>query len=154
MTALSRSKTIIYSCGSLYTSIILASAYAVSLLPSRPPRHFDTRCFCSIRYKIGKREEWRHSTLSMPSARRLTRTIFPPTPDGVKRKEWKPNQLISHLVYFPDGQVKVDTDKLEELGIKCIAAESRLRSKSGAPKFDEESVRQALLRITTASSSE
>ncbi|KAJ1585560.1 hypothetical protein NDA11_005898 [Ustilago hordei] len=148
VTALSRSKTIIYSCGSLWTSIVpclclrsiatsIATSstlrYKVLLLNSVQDR--ETRGMDAVDFVQAIRGSLNHSDQ--------------PTPVGGKGEEWKLNQLISHVVYFPDGQVKVDVEKLEALGIRCIAAKSQSRSKSGAPKFDEESVRTALRRITT-----
>lgn len=150
VSALSRSKTIIYSCGSLWTSIVpclCLRSIATSIATSS-----------TLRYKVLLLNSVQDRETKGMDALDFVEAICgslnqsdQPTPEGVKREGWKPNQLVSHLVYFPEGQVKVDVQKLEAMGIKCIAAESKLRSKSGAPKFDEESVRQALLRITTQS---
>ena len=75
-----------------------------------------------------------------------------PTQAATFPTEYHASRLITHLVYFEDGHVKVDRSKLEDMGIRCVPAKSRLRSKNGAPKFDEESVRQALLQITRGAS--
>lgn len=149
VTALGRCQTLIYSCGSLWTSVVpcLALRNIATSIAASP----------SLRYKIlllnsvQDRETRGMDALGFISAicDSLNRSDQP-SQESARKEQWKPYQLISHLVYFPEGQVKVDAEKLADLGIRCVPAETRLRSKNGAPKFDEETVRQALIRITTA----
>jgi hypothetical protein len=58
----------------------------------------------------------------------------------------QPRQLISHLVYHPKGQVVVDVQKIEELGISCV----RIPERPGKVAFTEGDVRYALRVITKA----
>jgi len=151
VTALGRCQTLIYSCGSLWTSIVpcLALRNIATSIAASP----TLRCKILLLNSVQDRETRGMDALDFINAicDSLNRSDQP-SQEGARTEQWKAYQLVSHLVYFPEGQVKVDVEKLEDLGITCVQAESKLRSKSGAPKFDEESVRQALFRITTASS--
>ncbi|KAJ9478046.1 hypothetical protein PHBOTO_001612 [Pseudozyma hubeiensis] len=143
VSALTRSRTLIYSCGSLWTSIIPClslRSIATSIATS-----------ASLTYKVlllnsvQDRETRGMNAVDFVEAicRSLNESDSPNTRGG-----WEARRLISHVVYFKDGQVEVEKERLEEMGIRCVVAESSLRSKDGTPKFDEESVREALRKIT------
>ncbi|CDS00659.1 uncharacterized protein SPSC_03136 [Sporisorium scitamineum] len=147
VSALNRSRTIIYSCGSLWTSIVpcLCLRSIATSIATSP----------SLRYKVLLLNSVQDRETNGMSAVDFVKAICGslnesdvPSGGQERREGWQPNRLISHLVYFLDGQVEVDVGQLERMDIRCVVATSRLRSKNGTPKFDEESVREALRTIT------
>lgn len=151
--ALGRSQTLIYSCGSLWTSIMpcVALRNIATSIATSPGLKYKVLLLNSVH----DRETRGMHALDVVNAlcSSLNQSDHPSHhhPHPANSHSWPPNLLISHLVYFPHGQLKVDTHRLEQMGIRCVAAHSRLTTKTGAPKFDEQSVRDALHRITTGS---
>lgn len=140
--ALSRSRTMIYSCGSLWTSIVPClslRSIATSIATSR-----------SLTYKVlllntvQDRETRGMSAIDFVDA---ICTSLNQSDSPNLQAAYPPNQLITHLVYFQDGQVDVDKHRFQQMGITCVAANSSLRNKSGTPMFDEASVSDALRQI-------
>uniref|UniRef100_V5ERN8 Uncharacterized protein n=2 Tax=Kalmanozyma brasiliensis (strain GHG001) TaxID=1365824 RepID=V5ERN8_KALBG len=139
LAALGRSRTLIYSCGSLWTSIVpcLALRSVASSIATSP----------TLRWKVLLLNSVQDRETRGMDARDFVEAIC----GSLNRSdpgEWQVRRLITHVAYFEDGQVGVDERALEELGVRCVRVKPRLRGKDGLPKFDEESVREALAKIT------
>lgn len=149
VTALSRSTTLIYSCGSLWTSIApcLCLRSIATAIATSPGLRYKVLLLNSVL----DRETGGMDAVGFVEA--ICASLNQGDVPGGEGSVWAPGRLVSHLVYFVDGQVKVDVEKLEGMGVRCVVAESRLRSKSGTPKFDEQSVREALRTITAEAAS-
>lgn len=141
LAALGRSRTLIYSCGSLWTSIVpcLALRSVATSIATSP----------TLRWKVLLLNSVQDRETRGMDARRFVDAIC----GSLNRSdpgEWQVERLITHVVYFEDGQVAVDEMALEEMGVRCVRVEPRLRGKGGTPKFDEGSVREALAKITAS----
>ncbi|TKY87283.1 hypothetical protein EX895_003960 [Sporisorium graminicola] len=153
VTALSRNKTIIYSCGSLWTSIVpcLSLRCIATSIATSPTLKFKVLLLNSVQDRETKGMDALDFVKAICGS--LNQSDVPSGAQAEGRTGWAESRLITHLIYFEQGQVGVDVARLEEMGIRCVVAESRLRSKSGTPKFDEESVREALRKVTSEASS-
>lgn len=142
--ALGRCQTLIYSCGSLWTSII----------PCLALRSIGTTIATStkLRYKvlllntIHDRETRGMDALDFVSA--ICDSLnHSDQPELADTQAYTPNQFITHIVYFPAASIAVDTHRLNEMGITCIPAASTT-SKNGTPIFDQDALTAALHHIT------
>ncbi|SNX82977.1 uncharacterized protein MEPE_01683 [Melanopsichium pennsylvanicum] len=153
--SLSRSKTLIYSCGSLWTSIVpcLALRSVATTIATSPTLHYKVLLLNSV----PDRETRGMDAVDFINAicgslNDSDQPTAAQNEDTKSKPRWRVGQLVTHLVYFEEGEVKVDAKRLEEMGVKCVVAEINLTSKKGVPKFDEESVKQALFKIITLES--
>lgn len=141
LAALRKTETLIYSCGSLYTSIApllilqgVGNAIAHSQTMRRKVLLLNTQL---------DRETGGYDALDF--IRAITHACSSSTSEETCAG-LQPRQLISHLVYHPKGQVVVDVEKVEELGISCI----RIPDRPGKVAFTEGDVRYALRVIVKA----
>ncbi|PWY98484.1 UPF0052-domain-containing protein [Testicularia cyperi] len=151
VSTLVRSQTLIYSCGSLWTSII--PCLCLRGVATAIARSSTLRYKVLLLNSVHDRETNGMSALDVVNAisSSLNHSDNPALTLASDLHGYQPSSFITHIVYFPDGQIKVDIDKFEALGIQCVIATSSMRTKSGYPKFDEDSVRQALSSITGSS---
>ncbi|KAK4056902.1 hypothetical protein OIO90_002152 [Microbotryomycetes sp. JL221] len=148
------STCLVYSCGSLYTSIIpclalrgvgtaIATApalrYRILLLNSHHDRETPNsytaldfveaiRSTCSEAFDLTTIDQGRDMG-------------FGGTERGTGTRRLDAREVVSHVVYLQDGQIPVDVDMLETMGIHCVA----VNSQSGM--FDEYCVAQALSEV-------
>lgn len=153
VTALARSKTIIYSCGSLWTSLVpcLSLRSVASSIATSPTLQYKVLLLNTVQ----DRETRGMHAVDFITAicGSLNRSDHPTDGGRGGVQGWKMDRLITHLVYFEEGEVKVDRQRLEtEMGVRCVAMEPRLRGENGLPMFDEGVVREALVQITRQSS--
>ncbi|KAF9200875.1 hypothetical protein BGZ49_008883 [Haplosporangium sp. Z 27] len=143
--ALAQMETLIYSIGSLYTSIIpclILKDVGRGIAESR-----------SLKNKIfmlngtNDRETPDYTALDFIWA--LTGALnyslklsgqFWPT-------EHKPSKYITHLIYLDNSEVHVDTWGIEKLGIECVPCLGRKESSSSGPIYDEEQLSKTLESI-------
>lgn len=147
LSSLSRCRTLIYSCGSLYTSLIPSLALrGVATSIAHSP---------SLRYKIlllnttNDRETPGYTALDFVRAigHALNMSDRPHEEEG-QEEGYKPRDFITHIVYYPRGEVVLDRDKVEAMGIECVAVGGHAKTAPAKPpKFTEEDVRWALDRI-------
>ncbi|OCB89249.1 UPF0052-domain-containing protein [Sanghuangporus baumii] len=137
---------IIYSCGSLWTSIIpcltlkgVASAIARSRI---------------VKAKIfllnSKNDRETNGYTAADYIKAITRTLNTHYASLGTYTSYPVSAFITHLVYLRGGQVPLDTDQITNMGVRCIEVESSkpgTADRSGVPMFDAESVRTALRRI-------
>ncbi|KAF9994176.1 hypothetical protein BGZ65_010225, partial [Modicella reniformis] len=140
--ALAEMETLVYSIGSLYTSIIpclILKDVSHGIAESR-----------SLKNKIfmlngtNDRETPDYTALDFIWA--LTGALnyslklsgqFWPT-------EHKPSKYITHLIYLDNSEVQVDTWGIEKLGIECVPCIGRPDSSSGRPIYDEKKLNRVL----------
>ncbi|KAF9354022.1 hypothetical protein BGX26_008217 [Mortierella sp. AD094] len=143
--SLAQMETLIYSIGSLYTSIIpclILKDVGRGIAESR-----------SLKNKIfmlngtNDRETPDYTALDFIWA--LTGALnyslklsgqFWPT-------EHKPSKYITHLIYLDNSEVQVDTWGIEKLGIECVPCMGRKDSSSSGPIYDEEQLNKTLESI-------
>ncbi|KAG1889201.1 UPF0052-domain-containing protein [Suillus subluteus] len=141
---LSTSEVLVYSCGSLWTSIIpclalrgVASAIAGSRL---------------LRVKAlllnGSNDRETDGYTAVDYIRAITSVLnsqYPP--NGLGNVPLYPiSAFITHLVYLEGTKVAVDVEAITPLGIKCILVGKRSES-TGIPRYDAAVVQQAIEEI-------
>lgn len=142
---LSLNDVLVYSCGSLWTSIIpclalkgVANAIArsrslkakVLLLNSRNDRETDG--YTAVDYI---------TTI----VRTLNTPYHSQTYGGLGRVEttYPVSAFVTHLVYLKGTLVEVDVARITALGVRCVQVEGSL-DKTNQPQFDAACVRQAV----------
>lgn len=133
---LHRCRTLLYSCGSLWTSIVpcLALRGIASAICSSP----------SLQYKIlllnttPDRETWGLDAIG------FVRVIARSMQHSDRLDSLDMRRVVTHVVYSPQGSISIDVAELEALGIRCVPVQLPLDSL----RFDERSVREALKKIS------
>jgi 2-phospho-L-lactate transferase/gluconeogenesis factor (CofD/UPF0052 family) len=133
-------KTLLYSCGSLWTSIIpcLALRGVATAITTSP----------SLRYKvlllntIPDRETFGLNGVDFVKviARAMSHS------DG--RETVPLSQAVTHVIYSPEGRIPLDVDILSKLGVRSVA----VHLSPNHLYFSEEQVRKALESIVQSSS--
>ncbi|KAF8932838.1 hypothetical protein CPC16_003795 [Podila verticillata] len=133
--ALAEMETLVYSIGSLYTSIIpclILKDVGRGIAESR-----------SLKNKIfmlngtNDRETPDYTALdfiwaitnAMNHSLKLSGQFWP--------NEYKPAKYITHLIYLDNSEVQVDTWGIEKLGIECVPCTGRRDPSSDRPIYDE-----------------
>ncbi|KAG1725566.1 uncharacterized protein EDB91DRAFT_1239786 [Suillus paluster] len=144
---LSTSEVLVYSCGSLWTSIIpclalrgVASAIAGSRL---------------LRVKVlllnGKNDRETDGYNAVDYIRAIASVLNPQhPPNGLGNAPTYPiSAFITHLVYLKGTKVEVDVEAITTLGVKCILVgkTSERVLDPGVPQYDAPLVRQAMEEI-------
>jgi len=148
ITSLSTRDVLLYSCGSLWTSII--PCLALRGLTSAIARSRTLRAKILLLNAQNDRETDGYSAVDYVNA--ITRTL------DLQEVAQSPNQafpvsaFITHLVHLKGTVVAVDRHKLKDMGIRCIEVESRKRGHTeadgkAAPLFDADCVHRALRMI-------
>ncbi|KAI8606125.1 hypothetical protein EDD21DRAFT_288082, partial [Dissophora ornata] len=143
--SLSEMETLVYSIGSLYTSIIpclILKDVGRGIAESR-----------SLKNKIfmlnGTNDRETPEYTALDFIRALTSALnyslklsvqFWPT-------EHKPSRYITHLIYLDNSEVQVDSWGIEKLGIECVPCVGRRDPSSGRPIYDEDNLNKILESI-------
>lgn len=150
--SLARAQTLIYSCGSLYTSIIpsLALRGVAAAIASSP----------MLRYKVlllntsNDRETPDYTAVDFIEAisHALIMSDSPAGHDGVSESPYCASDFITHVVYHRSGQLTLDLSKVQGLGIEAVAVGdgSAEQTSKKTPRFTEADVREALAKITSS----
>ncbi|PWN52205.1 UPF0052-domain-containing protein [Violaceomyces palustris] len=142
---LKTSETLVYSCGSLWTSIL--PCLCLRGVATWIARSRTLRSKILLLNTVQDRE-----TFGM-DAKDFVKAIVDSLNDSDvpgQRATYTPRSLVTHVVYFPRGQIKVDVQEFESMGIQCIQAhQTETQAKSTTPKFDEGAVKKALEEITS-----
>lgn len=138
---LRESELLIYSCGSLWTSIIPCLALrgvAHSIASSN-----------SLRAKIlllnsrNDRETTGYTAVDYITT--IVRTLN--ETDAREPSSRPPSAYITHLVHLKEGTVPVDQDAIAQLGIKCLCVGGNTYDEDGVARFDTTAVHKALESI-------
>jgi len=153
---LSLNDVLVYSCGSLWTSIIpclalkgVANAIArsrslrakVLLLNSRNDRETDGYTGVDYVKTIVRTLNAPHHSESYSGLGRVD-TTYPAS------------AFITHLLYLKGTTVEVDVMQIMALGVRCVEVEGSSDEKTGLPQFDAACVRQAMRDIIEADTRE
>ncbi|WVW84640.1 hypothetical protein I302_106674 [Kwoniella bestiolae CBS 10118] len=156
--SLTQRDVLVYSCGSLWTSIIpclslkgLASVIAgskklrakVLLLNSSNDR--ETPEYTASEYLSTILDMLRH----YDKPKRNKNNGPGPNQGSMAESNWKPSDLISHVIYLEGGKVNIDMDLISELGIQVVVVPSEIHGSSGGqiPLFTPESVEWAMEKV-------
>ncbi|KAF9163292.1 hypothetical protein DFQ26_002748 [Actinomortierella ambigua] len=147
LVCLAEMETMLYSIGSLYTSIIpclILKDVGRGIAESR-----------SLKNKIfmlngsNDRETPEYTALdfvwaittALNSSVRLSGLHWP--------REYAPIKYITHLIYLDNSEIEVDTWGIEKLGIECVPCKGKMDA-SGRPIYDEQDLDQVLRTIVDA----
>ncbi|KAF9193542.1 hypothetical protein BGZ51_009537 [Haplosporangium sp. Z 767] len=140
--SLAEMETLVYSIGSLYTSIIpclILKDVGRGIAESR-----------SLKNKIfmlngtNDRETPDYTALdfiwaladALNSSLKLSGQFWP--------REYRPSKYITHLIYLDNSEVQVDTWGVEKLGIECVPCVGRRDPSSDRPIYDEKNLNKTL----------
>ncbi|KAI9012970.1 hypothetical protein BC832DRAFT_528845 [Gaertneriomyces semiglobifer] len=166
-----RKRTILYGCGSLYTSILpclivpgVGRLLADSKLPIQQivmlngTHDRETHSYTALDFILAITDALNYSVVSETEQRSRTRRRYPSqgavqalacletrsngTPHHCFGRRYcvvphAPSKYITHLVFPEDGEVTVDIEKIEGLGIKCIRVATTGGQSSGFYSVDE-----------------
>ncbi|KAE8194411.1 hypothetical protein A4X06_0g3529 [Tilletia controversa] len=151
LSVLGTARTLLYSCGSLWTSIIPCLALRnVATAIARSPKLTHKILLLNTTHD---RESDGMDALGFVGAMvdTLNRCDVPPTSSsgaqGGRRgrgpSSYGPRDFITHIIYFPTGSIKIERAAIEAMGIVCVP----VPGSEGVhkPRFTEAIVRQALI---------
>ncbi|KAI9450508.1 UPF0052-domain-containing protein [Lactarius psammicola] len=150
ISGLGSNEVLVYSCGSLWTSIIpclalrgVASAIArsgtlrakVLFLNSKNDR--ETEGYTAVDYilAIARTLNERYQTEPYGLAPGNAATTYPVS------------VFVTHLVYLRGCEVQVDVARASELGVECVEVESDAVGSDGIPLYDAVCAKKALERV-------
>ncbi|TYJ58481.1 hypothetical protein B9479_000688 [Cryptococcus floricola] len=158
--ALHQRDVLVYSCGSLWTSIVpclalkgLAGQIASSrtlrakvlLLNSANDR--ETTDYAASEYVATILAMLRH--YDKPKRNRVRDQLLP-------APEWKAENLISHVVYLEGGKVPIDEGQITQSGIQmvCVPSDIHGAGQGDVPMFSNEAVQWAMAKVLEGLSQE
>ncbi|CAL1697085.1 unnamed protein product [Somion occarium] len=139
---------LVYSCGSLWTSIVPCLALrgvASAIATSR-----------SLRAKVlllnSQNDRETDGYTAFDYVETIARTLNAPyhTPyGGLKNANtiYPISAFVTHLVYLEGTTIEVDVPKITAKGVKCIKVLGTRDEKTAVPKFDAESVQKGIIEI-------
>jgi 2-phospho-L-lactate transferase/gluconeogenesis factor (CofD/UPF0052 family) len=136
ISSLYSSRTLLYSCGSLWTSIVPCLALrgvATAITTSQ-----------SLRYKILLLNTTLDRETSSLTGLDFVHVIARSMAQSDGMETLSVHRAVTHIIYSPQGQIPLDVAAVSRLGIECFAV-NLSRDKM---RFDEQQVQQALNRIT------
>ncbi|THH30392.1 hypothetical protein EUX98_g3804 [Antrodiella citrinella] len=140
---------LIYSCGSLWTSII--PCLALRGVASAIARSRSLRAKILLLNAQNDRETDGYTAIDYIST--ITRTlnaVYQPQSYGGLggvATTYPVSAFITHIVYLKNTAVEVDVGKITTLGVSCVEVEGPVDERNGRPKFDANCVRKAIERI-------
>ncbi|EIM91900.1 UPF0052-domain-containing protein [Stereum hirsutum FP-91666 SS1] len=151
--SLARNEVLVYSCGSLWTSII--PCLALRGVSTAIARSHSLRAKVLFLNSKNDRETTGYTAVDYIQA--IVRTLnarYQVEPYGLARGNaatlYPVSAFITHLVYIRGTTVKVDVRKIADMGVRCIEVESSSRSSSGTPVYDAECARTAVDEVLSS----
>lgn len=149
LAALARSTTVVYSIGSLYTSIVPSLVLRGVGAAIAAPRVRHRVLVLNSRLDRETGPAWDPMTATDFVAAIARAGAESWTPDAVGREdEWR--RYVSHLLYLEGGGTPaVDVGGLERLGIKCVRVAGRTvgEGRRAMLRYDEDALGEALETI-------
>ncbi|KAI0726018.1 UPF0052-domain-containing protein [Fomitopsis betulina] len=146
---------LVYSCGSLWTSII--PCLALKGVASAIARSRSLRAKVLLLNSKNDRETDGYTAVDYIKTivRTLNESHHSPSYSGLGRANttYPISAFITHLVYLQGTTVEVDEAEIIELGVECVQVKGMLDDKSDVPQFDADCVRSAMRRIISQSHS-
>ncbi|KAL6305673.1 hypothetical protein BKA93DRAFT_209205 [Sparassis latifolia] len=149
ITNLSLTDVLVYSCGSLWTSIIPCLALkgvANAIARSR-----------SLRAKIlllnSRNDRETHGYTAVDYINTIVRTLNTPYHKhsygglGNADTTYPASAFITHLLYLRGAAIAVDVLEITRLGVKCVEVDAPADGTTGVPQFDATCVRRAIDRV-------
>ncbi|KAG0256526.1 hypothetical protein BG011_004448 [Mortierella polycephala] len=133
--SLAEMETLVYSIGSLYTSIIPCLILKDVGRGIAESRSLKNKVF--MLNGTNDRETPDYTALdfiwaltdALNSSLKLSGQFWP--------REYRPSKYITHLIYLDNSEVQVDTWGVEKLGIECVPCVGRRDPSSDRPIYDE-----------------
>ncbi|KAK4199343.1 putative UPF0052 protein [Triangularia verruculosa] len=149
-----RTEVVVYSVGSLYTSIV------PSLILKEVGQAIETaegirKKVLILNSKLDRETRGMDASAFIKAIWRAC--VESRRPEDVEKMEWK--RVVTHLVYIDPGQVeeermkgdmpRVDVEYLERLGIRCAPVQGKAvgEGKARMMRYDEDELRETLERI-------
>jgi len=138
LTSISLRQVLVYSCGSLWTSVVPCLALrgvAEGIAKSR-----------SLKAKVlllnSKNDRETEGYTAVDFIKAIVRTLNSVHGGGAMPMSYPTSAFVTHLVYLHDTEVAVDVHKITRMGVSCVGV-----SGSQEKRFDSECVRDALKSI-------
>lgn len=147
---------LVYSCGSLWTSIIPCLALRGVADGIARSRSLRAKILLLNSQNDRETDGYTAADYILAIARTLN-TSHSPTRYGIgdATTTYPISAFITDLVYIKNTTVEIDVAKVTRLGVRCTEVEPGkhgLESTGNTPKFDAENVRRAIEKIVGASS--
>jgi len=148
ISGLSANDVLVYSCGSLWTSII--PCLSLRGVASGIARSRSLRAKVLLLNSQNDRETANYTAVDYINA--IARTLnthyhVQSYSLGNANTTYPISAFITHLVYLRGISILVDVDRIMSLGVKCIAADGQHPTADGVPVFDAGCVRRAMYEI-------
>ncbi|KAI0771043.1 UPF0052-domain-containing protein [Trametes elegans] len=149
LSSLSRYDVLVYSCGSLWTSIIPCLALKGVANGIARSRSFKAKIL--LLNSANDRETDGYSAVDY--IRTIARTLndghHAQTYGGLSKADttYPVSAFITHLVYLKGTTVEVDVRAITALGVQCVEVEGRVDERSKLPQFDAVSVAHVVHNI-------
>ncbi|KAI0321925.1 hypothetical protein OF83DRAFT_1236643 [Amylostereum chailletii] len=145
---LALNEVLVYSCGSLWTSIIPCLALrGVASAIARSP---------SLKAKVlflnSKNDRETNGYTALDHINAIVRTLnaqYQPQSYGLGNAAttFPISAFITHLVYLRGAHVEVDVQRITHLGVRCIEIASQALGRDGVPVYDAACARDALKKV-------
>ncbi|KAG0364105.1 hypothetical protein BGZ54_007834 [Gamsiella multidivaricata] len=147
--ALAEMETLVYSIGSLYTSIIPCLILKDVGRGIAESRSLKNKVFMLNGTNDRETPDYKALDFIWALTGALNYSLklsgqFWPT-------EHKPSRYITHVIYLDNSEVQVDVWEIEKLGIDCVRCTGRRDPSSGRPIYDEEHLNRLLETIMDGS---
>ncbi|KAH8101525.1 UPF0052-domain-containing protein [Cristinia sonorae] len=148
---LGQKDVLIYSCGSLWTSVV--PCLALRGVASAIARSRSLRAKVLLLNAQNDRETDGYKAVDYIStiSRTLNASYQPQsqTYGGLGRvtTTYPVSAFVTHVVYLKNTLVEVDVGKVVAMGVKCVEVTGPSDERTGLPKFDAECVRKAIQGI-------
>ncbi|KAI0259330.1 UPF0052-domain-containing protein [Gloeopeniophorella convolvens] len=141
-------EVLVYSCGSLWTSII--PCLALRGVAEAIARSHSLRAKVLFLNAKNDRETTGYDAVDYIQA--IARTLnarYQPASFGLggAATTYPVSAFVTHLVHLRGGAVHVDVPRVTELGVRCVEVESDARGRDGVPLYDAECARRAMESI-------
>ncbi|KAM5542180.1 hypothetical protein V8D89_004053 [Ganoderma adspersum] len=149
LASMSRYNVLVYSCGSLWTSIIPCLALrgvANAIAGSRSLKAKVLLLNCA-----NDRETDGYTAVDYIRviARTLNESHHWKTHGGLSKAEttYPISAFITHLVYLKGTAIDIDIPLITQLGVRCVGVEGPIDERTNLPQFDTSSVNEAIREI-------
>jgi len=139
---------LVYSCGSLWTSII--PCLSLRGVASGIARSRSLRAKVLLLNSQHDRETANYTAVDYINAIVQTLNTHYHVQSyslGNVNTTYPISAFITHLVYLRGTSIPVDAERIMSLGVKCVAVDGQQHTADAAPKFDASCVRRAMDEI-------
>lgn len=138
LTSLSAGQVLVYSCGSLWTSIV--PCLALRGVAKGIAKSHSLKAKVLLLNSKNDRETEGYTGVDFINA--IARTLNSVHESDGTSKSYPTSAFITHLVYLHDTEITVDVLKITSIGVKCVGVNGAQEK-----RFDSECVQEALKGI-------